>query len=177
MYLCIYACTYLCISLNIYMAPCGNLLHTTCSPRGCTGRGVPGPKMQPMTVYREGVPGLTQVTVYWEGVLEHRLARLRSLRHHKGRWVYRGCTGILNFSGSDLAKYPAVGRFKELKKNRLSMEAQKSVLIISWGVFRGCTGVYIYTIWRTVFRGCTGVYIYIRKKCFLTTSSVTSNIF
>ena len=121
-----------------------------------------------MTVYREGVLGPTQVTVYREGVPEHRLAQLRSLRHHKGRWVYRGCTGILNFSGSHLAKYPAVGRFKELKKNRLSLEAQKSVLIISWGVFRGCTGVYIYIYIRFGER-CSGdvpayIYIYIYEK-------------
>ena len=85
---------------------------------GCTAA-----QRQPMTVYREGVPGLTQVTVYWEGEAERRLAQPRSLRHHKCRWVYRGCTGILNFSGSHLARYPAIGRFKKLKKNRLSMEA------------------------------------------------------
>ena len=83
--------------------------------------------------------------------------------------MYQGCTGILNFSGSHLAKYSAVRRFKELKKNRLSMEAQKSVLIISWG---GVPGVYrrIYIYIYDLENGVLGlyqriyIYIYIRKN-------------
>ena len=46
------------------MATCGNLLLPSVALWGCTGKGVPGSKRQPLTVYREGVPGPTQVTVY-----------------------------------------------------------------------------------------------------------------